>query len=165
MKKFKFSVLFMVFFVLLMSGCEDKTDKIQTKEEPSGLYDLADKQPESMPEGNSEVKYNKRVTGSGEDLKENVQADKKMLEGVQKRMIIQTGTMSLEVDKFDETASKISETVKKYEGYISNTTSSRTSSGLKQGTITIKVPADKFDAVVSEISSFRISLVIVSIAF
>ncbi|MGH2574660.1 MAG: DUF4349 domain-containing protein [Ignavibacteria bacterium] len=69
-----------------------------------------------------------------------------------KRMIIRSGTMSLEVDNFNETENKIKETVNKFSGYVTNSTSSLNANGKKQGTITIRVVSDKFDAVVAELS-------------
>lgn len=69
-----------------------------------------------------------------------------------KRMIIRSGTMNLEVDKYDDTESKIKEITNRFNGYITNTTSSLNASGKKQGTITIRVASDKFDGLLTELS-------------
>jgi hypothetical protein len=67
-------------------------------------------------------------------------------------MIIRSGTMNLEVDKYDDTESKIKEITNSFNGYITNTTSSLNASGKKQGTITIRVASDKFDGLLTELS-------------
>ena len=66
-------------------------------------------------------------------------------------MIIRSGTMSLEVDKYDETEVKIKDIAKKYSGYITNTSASLNANGKKQGTITLRVPSDKFDGLLTEL--------------
>ncbi len=65
-----------------------------------------------------------------------------------KRMVIRTGTMSVEVDKYDETEVKIRDIVNKFSGYITNLNVN----GKKQGTITIRVVSEKYDAMISELS-------------
>jgi len=69
-----------------------------------------------------------------------------------KRMIIRTGTMSVEVDKYDETESKIKDIVNRFTGYITNSASNLNANGKKQGTITIRVASEKYDAMLSELS-------------
>src|SRR5258706_6913439 len=65
-----------------------------------------------------------------------------------KRMIIRSGTMSLEVDKYDDTEAKVKQITNSFNGYITNSNANLNTSGKKQGTITIRVASDKFDAVV-----------------
>jgi hypothetical protein len=77
--------------------------------------------------------------------------DEKIPDIKDQRMIIKSGSLSIEVDKYDEAENKVNEVVKKYSGYIANSKSSQNSSGNKSGTITVKVPADKFDVLVSDI--------------
>jgi histone deacetylase complex regulatory component SIN3 len=69
-----------------------------------------------------------------------------------KRMIVRTGTMSMEVDKYDETESKVKDIVKGFGGYVTNTSSTLNANGKKQGSVTIRVASDKFDAAIAEIS-------------
>lgn len=69
-----------------------------------------------------------------------------------KRMIIRSGIMSLEIDKFEDTEAKIKETANRYNGYITNTTSNLNASNKRSGTITVRVQADKFDAMLGELS-------------
>lgn len=84
---------------------------------------------------------------------------KQKLEGTQNeelkvsdRLIIKTGKISIEVERYDDSEKKVAEITNKFNGYIASSNSSLTSGGRKQGVITIKVPADKFDALLSEIS-------------
>lgn len=69
-----------------------------------------------------------------------------------KRMIIRTGTMSIEVDKYDETEAKIKDIVKNFGGYLTNSTSKLNADGKKQGSITIRVASEKFDAMIADLS-------------
>lgn len=71
---------------------------------------------------------------------------------VSNRLIIKTGKITIEVEKYDESERKIAEITDKFNGYISSSNSSLSTGGRKQGVITIRVPAEKFDAFVSEIS-------------
>jgi hypothetical protein len=68
-----------------------------------------------------------------------------------KRMIIRSGSLSEEVDKYDETEVKIKDITKKYSGYVTNSNASLNANGKKQGTITLRFPSDKFDAALIEI--------------
>jgi hypothetical protein len=80
-----------------------------------------------------------------------LKTDEKIPDVKDQRMIIKTGSFSVEVDKYDDTETKINEIAKKYSGFIANSKSSQNSSGNKSGTITLKVPADKFDALISDV--------------
>lgn len=66
------------------------------------------------------------------------------------RMIIRTGTMNLEVEKFEEAEKNLAETVKKLGGYVANSSLNQYQNGKKYGTLVLKVPAGKFDELVSE---------------
>lgn len=72
---------------------------------------------------------------------------------VSKRMVVKSGTLSLEVDNFDISEKKVSEIAKNQNGFIANSTSSVNPSGKKSGTIIIKVPVDKYDNLINEISA------------
>ena len=78
--------------------------------------------------------------------------DEKIPDVKDQRMIIKTGSITIEVEKFEDTEAKINEIVKKYNGYIANGKSNQSSNGSKSGTITMKVPADKFEAMISDAS-------------
>ena len=69
-----------------------------------------------------------------------------------KRMIIRTGTMSMEVDSYDETEVKIKDIVKNFGGYLTNSASKLNADGKKQGSITIRVATEKFDEMITELS-------------
>jgi hypothetical protein len=72
---------------------------------------------------------------------------------VSKRMVVKSGTLSLEVDNFDISEKRVSEIAKNQNGFIANSTSSVNPSGKKSGTIIIKVPVDKYDILINEISA------------
>jgi len=72
---------------------------------------------------------------------------------VSKRLVVKIGTLNLEIDNFEEAEKKVSETVKKYNGYVSNSTSSTNASGKKSGSIVLKVPVDKYDELINDVSA------------
>lgn len=70
------------------------------------------------------------------------------------RMIIKTGTMNLEIEKYDETINQINDYVKKSGGFITNSSSQVNASGKKQGAITIRITTDKYDAMIKDMGNF-----------
>jgi hypothetical protein len=70
------------------------------------------------------------------------------------RMIIKTGTMNLETEKYDESINQITDYVKKAGGFITNSNSSVNASGKKQGAVTIRIASDKYDAMIKDMSNF-----------
>lgn len=68
-----------------------------------------------------------------------------------KRMIIRSGTMQTEIDNFGEAEAKVKQIVNNLNGYVTNSTSQLNASGKKQGNITIRVSADKFDGLIDEL--------------
>jgi hypothetical protein len=126
-------------------GCGNKSEKQQVSYDKS--IETSERQ-ETQDLKNTAPTSTKNVSAQ-KDLM--VKTDEKIPDVKDQRMIIKTGSLSVEVDKYDEAENKVSETVKKYSGYIANSNSSQNSSGNKSGTITVKVPADKFDALVSDI--------------
>jgi len=123
-------------------GCGNKSEKQQV------TYDKSVETSEPQDLKNTAPTSTKNVSAL-KDLM--VKTDEKIPDVKDQRMIIKTGSLSVEVDKYDEAENKVSEVVKKYSGYIANSNSSQNSSGNKSGTLTVKVPADKFDALVSDI--------------
>ena len=70
------------------------------------------------------------------------------------QMIIKTGTLSIETEKYDESAIQISDYVKKAGGFVTNSSSSVNASGKKQGSLTIRINSDKYDQMVKDMSNF-----------
>jgi len=60
--------------------------------------------------------------------------------------------MSVENDNFDETDQKIKDITRNMGGFVTNSTSQVNQSGKKQGSLTIRVQADKYDALLAEIA-------------
>ncbi len=134
-------LIFTAILMLTFSACENKSDnEIQTQKSND----------------ESGTNYNKSAPMTMETLQKETeqsnrtQSDEKI--DASKRLVIKSGKMSLEVDKYDEAEAKITEITNKYGGNISSSASSMSSSGKKQGTITVRIPADKFDGFVSEVS-------------
>jgi methyl coenzyme M reductase subunit D len=138
-----------IFLLIAISGCTHKNksdvnapstntidEKVyQQKELPTTTNKAGDKSPGSVKDINNPNEQNSNI------------------KDVTNRMIIKTGTMNLEVDKYDETEKRATDIAKKYNGFISGSNSNLNSGGKKQGTIMIKVPADKYDALIAEITT------------
>lgn len=73
---------------------------------------------------------------------------------VTNRMIIKSGTMNIETEKYDESANQIADYVKKAGGFITNSSSSVNGSGKKQGSLTIRINSDKYDQMVKDMNNF-----------
>lgn len=70
-----------------------------------------------------------------------------------KGLIIRSGTMSMETEDFSKTETNLSGIVKKYSGYITNSSSEITASGMKQSSLTARIPYGKFDEFLIEASA------------
>lgn len=151
MKNLKSSTLWLLLgFLILLPGCFKDKEETKTKQQQV----ISDGVEMTKTEG---VKSDTKTSPSLQQLEKssgNVTTDQgSQIKDITKRMIIRIGTMSVEVEKFDDAASKVTEMVKRNGGFISNTTSSLNSSGKKQGTLVLKVPADKYDALISEVGT------------
>lgn len=67
------------------------------------------------------------------------------------RKIIQRASLSIEVEDFQSSSDSVIDIVERYNGFISDSHSYVTGTGRKEGRITIRVPTDKFLAVIAEI--------------
>lgn len=142
-------VLFLSLF-MLYSGCQKKDKEITTIQQSGTTEEREMLKTEQTP-----TSMQKMTTGDRQSDKQigNIEDQGSQIKDVTKRMIIRIGTMSIEVEKFDDAAAKVTDIVKRNGGYISNTTSSQNSSGKKQGTLVLKVPADKYDGLIAEVST------------
>ena len=67
------------------------------------------------------------------------------------RKIIQTASLSIEVEDFQSSSDSVIAIVERYNGFISDSHAYVTDTGRKKGDITIRVPTDKFIAIITEI--------------
>ncbi len=72
------------------------------------------------------------------------------------RMVVYTGTMSLEVNDTEQTVAKVADILKVNQGYISSRSLARSNSGKVRGSITIRVPAASLDSVLAQIKALAI---------
>ncbi|NOS83844.1 MAG: DUF4349 domain-containing protein [Ignavibacteria bacterium] len=153
--------LFLAFilpFVVALNACQEQSEKQSVNQEQQ-LY-KTDAPPSSTTNNESAPKKDiDDITRSGENkisdgtLKQvNYQQPTENINPQDKRMIIRTGTMSIENDSFDETELKVKEIAKNLGGFITNSTAQVNQSGKKQGTLTIRVQADKYDALLAELA-------------
>lgn len=145
------ALAYIIPFIVALNACQ-QTDKQSTQNENSPsprIVDMDNKQvqPEAVTmDGSQKLKT--------EDITRNVnyQQPQENYNTQDKRMIIRSGTMQVEVDNYGDTEGKVKQIVGGVNGFVTNSTAQLNASGKKQGTITIRVSADKFDALVDELS-------------
>lgn len=140
----KTKIIYLVLPVLLtvfIWGCEKKTEQMVSFQDKSVETSSREEKVLNAPTLTTDMVTNKTSV-----------LDEKLPEVKDQRMIIRIGSLSIEVDKFDDAENKINDVVKKYSGFIANSKSTVNSSGNKSGTITVKVPADKYDALIAEVT-------------
>lgn len=144
-KKFDWN-LKAVFVILLglmfLSGCNERSGN--NTEMPPTTYDMKNSDVGMQEEGLM------KTSGSQEDVTQN--PEQEIPTEQQQRLIIRTGTMNLEIETYSEAETKINDLVKNLNGYISGSSSSLNAAGKKQGTMTIKVPAEKFDELIARLA-------------
>jgi hypothetical protein len=147
-----------IIFIISIAGCQKNEQQTQNQEKTVNMTDIepppgTDYGKTSAPKDNlrrDEFKNSSNITGDNQPV--NYHQQEQNYNTQDKRMIIRSGTMSLEVDKYDETEAKIKQIVSNFSGYVTNSNSLLNTNGKKQGTITVRVASDKFDAVVAELS-------------
>lgn len=150
MKNFKFFIA-AILILVLFSGCnKDKpSDKNNSTPVPENTSGKTGKMEESEFGEQTLKKDSKKDAGM--NMLTTTLNEKEI--DVSKRMVVKSGTLSLEVENFDEAEKRVSEIAKNQSGFIANSNSAVNASGKKSGTIVIKVPVDKYDALISEISA------------
>lgn len=153
--------LFLAFilpFIVALNACQEQSDKTSLNQEQPIIYNKTDA-PTTTTDIESSPK-SKELLLSGENERKNdgslkqinYQQPTENTSPQDKRMIIRTGTMSIENDSFDETETKAKEIARNMGGFITNSTAQVNQSGKKQGTLTIRVQADKYDALLAELA-------------
>ena len=146
---------FILPFVVALNACQEQSDK-NTLSQEQPFYNGKTDAPTSTTDIESSPKNKEFTIGENKSdgtLKQiNYQQPTENTTPQDKRMIIRTGTMSIENDSFDETELKAKEIAKNLGGFITNSTAQVNQSGKKQGTLTIRVQADKYDALLAELA-------------
>jgi len=105
----------------------------------------------------SELNSSIPLSEKQDKVSENSNPDIKLISDIPdvvNRMVIKTGTINLETEKYDESINQITDYVKKAGGFITNSSSQVNASGKKQGTVTIRISSDKYDMMVKDMSNF-----------
>lgn len=150
------ALAYIIPFIVALNGCQKDKQSSYNEQPPTGLSqeksapvtdgEFKNESPKSMEDGVT------KDFGRQDNLKVNYQQQQENYNTQDKRMIIRSGSMQLEADNFGDTEAKVKQIVNGVNGYLTNSTSQLNVNGKKQGTITIRVSADKFDVLVSELS-------------
>jgi uncharacterized small protein (DUF1192 family) len=147
-------IAFILPYFLSLQACNQKSDKTSENQNPRtiNMTDL-----EAPPSNTTkDIIESSPKTGdklsSGENKLVNYTGPNQDFNTQDKRMIIRSGTMSMEVEKYDDTEGRVKQIAQQFGGYITNSSATLNASGKKQGTITIRVASDKFDALLGELT-------------
>lgn len=144
-------IFFVLISLVLFNGCFNKSKELtELSPVPNSDKDLIVK---SGTVSNKTVPPSSGSEGETEKFKSIQTVFNSEVPLLKDRMIVRNGTMNIEIENYSESEKKVTEAVQRANGYISNTTSSVNVSGKKQGTIEARVPAEKYEAFVSDISS------------
>lgn len=141
-KSFKQIVLSSMFF-LLLNGCGKDKDKFSFQQKETDRVETKSGSDNPVPPSTGTLEIN-----------DDKLFDVDYFSNENKRMIIRTGTINIEVEKFKDTEKKIFDASNRFSGYITNTTSNLNAGGKEQGSISVRIPSEKFDAFISEVNVF-----------
>ena len=146
-----------LFFILALSislpfySCGKSSDHTANVNNESGLRDMKIQKPEV------ELSMDKTSLKTDGSFTQKPDSDLKLISDapdVVNRMVIKTGTMNLETEKYDETINQINDYVKRTGGFVTNSNSSVNASGKKQGALTVRITSDKYDVMIKDMSNF-----------
>ena len=148
-------------FIVLFNACQDADQQSLEKQSGDNNYfqtvdqdappPVENDDPVSSPKSDMKSRTGDNTTGESNLKQVNYQQPTDNFNTQDKRMIIRTGTMNLENENFDETEAKAKQIVTNLGGYITNSTAKVNQSGKKQGSLTIRVPAGKYDELLGEL--------------
>lgn len=136
-------VLVILLGVFFFTGCNERSGNQNKEMSPPSTYDMDGSNRLGTEE--SKVLETSGTQDDGQTPEQEIPTEQ------QQRLIIRTGTMNLEIETYNDAETKINELVKNLNGYTSASTSSLNAAGKKQGSITIKVPAEKFDELIAKL--------------
>jgi hypothetical protein len=147
-----FAIVVILPYIVAAFGCQNSGKQQESQQQNIVVTDL-----EPPPTGltNSPKVDEKFATDKIEDgsfQQINYQTPTDNFNTQDKRMIIRSGTMNLEAESFNEAEGKIKQIVNSTGGYITNSSSQVNASGKKQGAITIRVSANKFDDLLGQLA-------------
>jgi hypothetical protein len=142
-------------FIGYLTGCQQQSDKqVSYEQNQKTVVTDLESTPPSITTGDNAPKNEMLKLRSGDQSTQqvNYQMQDETYNTQDKRMIIRSGTMSIEADNYNDTESKVKQIVNGLNGYVTNSTSQLNASGKKQGSITIRVSSAKFDELISQLS-------------
>src|SRR4030095_12158582 len=137
-------------FIVAVNGCQNSSKQDQPKtqntvmEEPPPVTDN-----EKLSTG---ITSDLKTQSDGSFQTINYQLQTENYNTQDKRMIIRSGSMNIEADNYNETEIKVKQIVTGFNGYVTNSSSVVNANGKKQGALTIRVAADKFDVLRDELA-------------
>ena len=78
--------------------------------------------------------------------------------GLEKRKVIKNGALSLLVNKAEDAADAVKNVAAQFGGFVQDARVYEVADGIKAGTVTIRVPADKFDAALQEVKKLAVKV-------
>ncbi|MFZ1320865.1 MAG: DUF4349 domain-containing protein [Ignavibacteria bacterium] len=141
--KLFFAILFLIF---ISAGCNNKGENKMLSEERPANYELDSRSDKiaHMEDLSTPVTTSSTVESSFENINFYNETD---------RMLIRSGSIKIEADNFNSTEEKLLNLIRENYGYVTNSSSQMNVSNNKQGSITVRVPSEKFDSFLNSIGS------------
>jgi len=99
------------------------------------------------------------VFSGAAEFQGNVESPQQISEGeLTKRKVIKNGSLSLLVKKAEEVAESIQSIAERLNGFVQSSQVYEISSGVKSGSVTIRVPADRFNEAMDEIKALAVKV-------
>ena len=77
---------------------------------------------------------------------------------ITEKKVIKTGSLTMEVDEVENSSSQITEIAKSNEGFVQSSNVWTDTNGDKSGSVTIKVPAEKFESVFNKLKALAVNV-------
>lgn len=139
-------------YIASLGGCQNTEKQSSQEQDIKTLNKMDMDAPPSSTIGENKPELLKSSVGDQTTKQVMYQQPEENYNTQDKRMIIRSGTMSIEADNYNDTESKVKQIVNNLNGYVTNTTSQLDAGGKKKGTVTIRVSAAKFDELISQLS-------------
>lgn len=135
----------MLFLIFISSGCNNNGENKMLSEERPKNYDLDSRSDKILTEG---LSVPVKTSSTGEVSLENIN-----IYNESERMLIRTGIVRIEAENFNSAEEKLLNLIKDNNGYVTNSSTQVNVSDNKQGSITVRIPSNKFDNFLNSLSS------------
>ncbi len=129
-------ILLSIFLAVLIAGCSSNSSEESQSDDSSNSQDYA------ATESAGELKNKAEISTDASEQENNPQ--EKQIGNVSDRMVIYTANLSIQVNSYDDTLAFIQQELEKSNGYIVDSNSYSAEKDLVEGTLTVRIPQERF---------------------